>query len=83
MVLQEEVKTSKISEFPILSIRNGKLENPGNVPLLQILAVVVTEDGKGQGKLTETKLKDQDMLLEEKVKTSELPDFSILSYTQS
>ena len=47
MVLQEEVKTSKISEFLILSIRNGKLENPGNVPLLQILAVVVTEDGKG------------------------------------
>ena len=47
MVLQGEVKTSKISEFPILSIRNGKLENPGNVPLLQILAVVVTEDGKG------------------------------------
>ena len=42
MVLQEEVKTSKISEFPILSIRNGKLENPGNVLLLQILAVVVT-----------------------------------------
>ena len=42
MVLEEKVKTSKIFEFPILSIRNGKLGNLGSVLLLQILAVVVT-----------------------------------------
>ena len=77
------MKISELSEFSILSYtQNRKLGNLGKCSFTSNFGSSCNLRCKNDKKLTDKNFKGHDMLLEEKVKISELSEFSILTYTK-
>ena len=79
---KKKKKISEVSEFSILPYtQNRKLGNLRICLFLQILRVVVNQDLKTTKIWTEQKTERFQYDLKEKIKISEIHDFSILPYT--
>ena len=81
MLLEENMKISEVSEFRFCRI--PKIENSEiseTFDLLQILRVVIKQDAKMKKSKLRQKLKGQNMLLEEKKKTSEVSGFFFVTF---
>ena len=84
MLLEEKKKISEFFEFLILSYtQNRKLENLGKCFVTSNFDSSCNLRFRNNKNELRQKRKGQDMLLEEKKKTSEFFEFLILSYTQN
>ena len=84
MLLEEKKKNCQVSEFSILSYtQNRKLGNLRKCSFTSIFDNCCNLRFRNDKNELRQKIKGQDKLLEEKKKTSEVSEFSILPYTQN